>query len=252
MLTATPEPITPPLPSIFDRFPRPATQPNHASRRRKLALWTACALLPAAAGGLAAWRGRKTGLVAGGIAALALGALRWQLARWFEDTPEYLVESRFGELEVRRYPLYIEACATVADAHDFETAIDRGLSRLACYLFGANSEREKLAMTTPCMVRHRDGVYAVEIAMPPGRDVASLPLPDDSRVTLCEVMERRVAVLPFRGRFTRESLEAHERQLVRELVDAGLAARGSVVFAGYDSPITLPLWRRNEVWIDLV
>ena len=27
MLTATPEPLTPPLPSIFDHFPRPATQP---------------------------------------------------------------------------------------------------------------------------------------------------------------------------------------------------------------------------------
>jgi len=252
MLTATPEPFMPPLPSIFDHFPRPATQPNRAAKRRKIGMWTAYALVPAAAGALAAWRGRRSGVLAGGIAALALGALRWQLARWFEDTPHYEIEGRHGELEIRRYPLYIEACATVADAHDFETAIDRGFSRLCCYLYGANAEREHVPMTTPCMIAHRDGGFAMEIAMPPNRDVASLPLPDDMRVTLCEVMERRVAVLPFRGRFTRANLEAHERELLRRLVDAGLAARGSVIFAGYDSPFTLPFLRRNEVWIDLV
>ena len=252
MLTATPEPISTPLPSIFDHFPRPATQPNRAAGRRKIALWTVYGLVPAAAGAVAALRGRRMGVVGGGIAALALGALRWQLARWFTDTPDYLIEARHGELEVRRYPLYVEACATVTDAHDLETALDRGFSRLACYLYGANAEREHVAMTTPCMVEHRGGSYAMTIAMPPGRDVSSLPLPDDARVSLCEVMERRVAVLPFRGRFTRENLESHERDLVRRLVDAGLATRGSVVFAGYDSPTVLPLLRRNEVWIDLV
>ena len=46
--------------------------------------------------------------------------------------------------------------------------------------------------------------------------------------------------------------ETYERELLTQLVDAGLSARGSVAFACYDSPTTLPFLRRNELWIEIV
>lgn len=242
---------TPVLPSIFERFAPAATAPMYSVASRKLAFWACAALVPSALALRAVVRSRRGGVLAGGLAALGLGALRWQLARWFEDSPAYEILSRHGELELRRYPFRIEA-RTVTDAQDFETALDRGFGRLACFAYGGNTADETLAMTTPLVATMHDGVYTASLTMPPHRAMSSLPHPRDARITLREVPERRIAALRFRGEFTQDNLERHERQILRALVDAGLVARGSVSFAAYDSPSTLPRLRRNELWIEIV
>jgi hypothetical protein len=250
METATTEP-TATIPSILDRFPSPATAGKPAVRARQLGLLGGLLVAAAGAGAASALGSRKTALAVGGAAALAFAGLRVQLARWFTATPAYEIEASYGELEIRRYPLRIEARAQVAD-HDLVAALDRGYGRLACYVYGANVADEDLERTTPVTIAMHDGVYTTAFAMPPGRELGSLPVPEDLRVELGEVAERRVAVLRFRGRFTQANIARHERLLLRALVDAGLSARGSVVFAAYDSPATLPFLRRNELWIEVV
>jgi hypothetical protein len=238
------------VPSIFDRFPRAATQPRHAVRPRKLALLSTLIGAPIVAA-LLGNRSVRRGLIVGGVAALALGTLRLQLARWFTAEPDYTTEGRIGALEVRRYPARIDARAQIEE-HDFELALASGSERLASYLQGANAKGESLAMAAPVIIAMRDGRYEMSFVMPPDRTLGSLPLADDSRVALREVPERRIAVLRFDGRFTKQNIERHERKLLRQLVDAGLAAKGSVMFAGYDSPSTLPRLRRNELWIEII
>jgi hypothetical protein len=198
---------------------------------------------------------RRTGVIAGGLALLGLGALRWQLGRWFTETPAYETSEHASaaqhRIELRRYPFRIEARSEV-DATDLEAALHRGYSRLECYVYGANADRELLACVTPVLTSMHDGVYATSFVMPPHRTFASLPSPADARVELREVSERHIAVFPFRGRFTQENLVWQERKFLRALVDAGLVAKGSVTLATYDSPTTLPALRRNELWIEVV
>ncbi|MBS1117896.1 MAG: uncharacterized protein H6Q90_124 [Deltaproteobacteria bacterium] len=241
----------PALPSSFDQAPRAEPISKHPVRRRTTACYLGLVAIGAGTGMAVALGARRSGVVAGGLAALALGGLRWQLARWFTSTPAYEVERTIGGLELRRYPLRIEARAAV-DVQDFEAVLDRGFGRLACYSFGANSGHEDLEMTTPVVTTMHDGVYAVAFGMPPGRSLRSLPRPDDPRIELAEVAPRRVAAVRFRGRFTRDNVQRHERDLLSQLVDAGLSARGSVAFAAYDSPFTIPFLRRNELWIEVV
>jgi SOUL heme-binding protein len=240
------------LPSIFDFVPATALVPVRQARRRKLGL-RAGFLAIAIGTGVAVLLGDRPrrALVGGGIAALALATLRVQLARWFTETPSCQVIGRIGELEIRDYPAMIEA-RTPHDALDLETALDGGYGRLACYLYGANATREDITRTTPVLTAMRDGAYTVGFVMPSDRWLGTLPLPDDLRIEMREVPARRIAVLRFHGRFTRENIEAHERDLLEQLVHVGLCARGSVVFACYDSPATLPLLRRNELWIEVV
>ncbi len=245
------DPTPTPLPSIFDHFPRAATTSKHPILVRESSLYFGLVAVAAGAGVAVALGARKRGLVAGGLAALALGGLRWQLARWFTETPAYEVERSAGELELRRYPLRIEARSAI-DVHDFESVLDRGFGRLACYIFGANTDSVDLPMTTPVVTTMHDGVYSMAFGMPPGRSISSLPRPDDARIELREVPERRVAVMQFRGRFTKANVERHERKLLKQLVKAGLSARGSVAFAAYDSPFTVPFLRRNELWIEVI
>ena len=240
------------LPSVFDHFPRTATQPHRSLAWRKLAWLTTLMTVPAAAG-LAYARAttQRRGILAGGLAAVALGALRVELARWFTPEPAFHPEGKIGELEIRRYEARVEACAEV-DVPVLELALDRGYGRLACYVCGANRTGEMLRRTMPVITAMHDGRYVVSFVMPPGRDVASLPRPTHPGVELREVLSRTVATLRFHGRFTRDNVAAHERQLLGQLVDAGLAARGSVGFAAFDSPTTLPILRRNELWIEIV
>ncbi|MDQ3335839.1 MAG: heme-binding protein [Myxococcota bacterium] len=239
------------LPSVFDRFPAPATQPKTATTLRKVGFWSTLLAVPAAYAVGRVLGSRRTGVIAGGLALLGLGALRWQLGRWFMETPAYDSLGRAGDLELRSYPFRIEARSEV-DATDLEDALERGYSRLECFVFGANQERESLECVTPVLTTMQDGVYRTSFVMPPHRNVTSLPAPNDLRVELREVPERRIAVYPFRGRFTKENFVWQERRLLRALVDAGLVAKGSVTLATYDSPTTLPALRRNELWIEVV
>jgi hypothetical protein len=172
------------------------------------------------------------------------------MSRWFCETPVYTVDGRIGDLELRSYPTQIEARAGL-EARRFEEALDLGFGRLACYVFGANAADEDIRLTTPVVTSIHDGMYTMSVAMPPGRPLTSLPEPDDPRVVLREAPPRRFATLGFSGRFTRENVSRHERRLLREVLDLGLVTRGSVAFAMYDSPTTLPFLRRNEVWLEI-
>jgi hypothetical protein len=240
------------LPSVFEHFPRPSTQARHGVRWRKLTLLGTLIAAPAAAGVLCA---RATtpgrGILAGGGAALALAALRVQMARWFTPEPAFEADGRLANLQIRRYPARIEASTEVDDVL-LESALDHGYGRLACYVCGANRAGENLARTTPILTAMHDGRYSVSFVMPPGRELGDLPRPDHPAVLLREVPSRTIAALRFRGRFTRDNIAANERRLLQQLLDNGLSARGSVTFAAFDSPLTLPILRRNELWIEIV
>ena len=83
--------------------------------------------------------------------------------------------------------------------------------------------------------------------MPEGVDVS----PEDSRIDVHVLPARRVAVLRFRGRHDARSIELHKRELARALVMNHLRPRGEATFAVYNPPWTLPLLRRNELWVEL-
>lgn len=201
---------------------------------------------------------RRSGVIAGTITAAAFAAVRWQLARWFTQQPPYEVERRLGDLELRRYPAYVEARTKVPEPH-FEEAIDAGFRRLARYIFGENkgaaafamvdSPGERLAMTTPVMAHRETGAHVVAFVMPTEKTLVTLPVPDDSGIELVQVPARRIAALRFRGRYTTANIREHGLKLEALVRKAGLAVRGEPSFAGYDPPTTLPFLRRAEMWV---
>jgi hypothetical protein len=246
---------------------------NPYSRRsakiRRIAFYSTLTAVPIGVGLLVGRRSRLAGAVAGGLTALGLGAIRWQLARLFSDEPAYEVEEHIGPLEVRRYAAHV-AAHTDIDDDNYDSALNAGFRRLARYIFGDNFRGERLEMTTPVTSRSKRAAasekldmtapvitapaehgYRMSFVMPPGRDIASLPTPNDSAIELDEVPERRVAVLRFRGRYNGSAVEQRERELMKLVEDAGLAAAGAPMFAGFDAPATIPLLRRNEVWVEL-
>jgi hypothetical protein len=247
-----------PLPSLFDRFPMPTTQPNTSVVLRKAAYWSSWLAVPALYAAGRALGFKKTGAAASGLAMLGLGLVRWQFARWFAETPAYDLIRHEGSsargstrIELRQYPFRIEA-RVVVDTNDLDAALDQGQSLLECYLYGANDRREQLGCSTPMLATMHDGMYTIAMVMPPGRSISSLPHPDDSRVMLREVSEKNIAVWPFHGGFSKDNFGHKQRRFLRSLVDAGLVAKGSTSLAVYDGVTTLGRFKKNELWIEVI
>jgi hypothetical protein len=235
-------------------------------KARRIAYYAGMAVIPAGIGALVGKAKRSTlaGSVAGGLTALAMLGVRWQLARLFTEEPDYEIEDTLGPLEIRRYFPQITA-HTHVDVPSYDAALQQGFRRLANYIFGDNfngekiaapmrqraADNEKLEMTSPVITAQGPRGYEMSFVMPSGRALASLPTPNDSAVELGEVPERRVAVLKFRGRYRGAEVEQHERELMDLVKAAGLVATSAPMFAGFDPPTTLPFLRRNEVWVEV-
>ena len=84
--------------------------------------------------------------------------------------------------------------------------------------------------------------------MPEGVD---LPHPDDTRILIRPLPSRRVAVVRFSGRYDDEAVQEKKRELMTRVESSGFVPRGEATFAGYDPPWTIPLLRRNEVWVEI-
>ena len=188
-------------------------------------------------------------LSAGALLALTLGC--WQLRRWFAKQPRYVLERRIGELEIRRYWARVVA-HTEVDAR-FVGALHDGFARLGAYMLGDNETGTHLGMTEPVTASPASegegrGGYVIAIEMPEGREP---PRPADMRVRLDTMPVRRVAVLRFRGAIDASRVARMQRRLLDAAAGAGLAIEGETSFAAYDPPSTVPLLRRNEVWVEL-
>ena len=207
-------------------------------------------------------------------AILAGAALtRWQLGRLFNENPAYELERKIGPLEIRRYAPHCVA-ETRVSARSWDVALSEGFRRLAGYIFGGNRPaslppgaaqlnqlqkqdlHETIDMTSPVNMRPQRPEnlarsYLVSFNMPAGRTAESLPVPNDTRVHVTSQPARRVAVLRYRGRYNGPTVAKKIAELLGYVREAGLKQRGEPEFAGYDAPYTLPILRRNEIWLDL-
>jgi hypothetical protein len=167
------------------------------------------------------------------------------------ESPEYEVERRIGEIEVRRYEPYVVAETCVGGS--LERAGTGAFRRLAGYIFGGNKTAAggstKIAMTTPVTQERFGDEFRVRFMMPSEYDIESLPAPSDDRVRLAQVGARRLAAIRYRGRWSKAGYERHLAELQAVLAVNGLTAHGEPIWARYDPPWTPWFLRRNEVLV---
>ncbi len=234
-----------------------------------LQFWPLAPVIPVAAAAASllirprSWSRTQRRVLAAAGAVVGLNLMRWQLQRFFTPRPRYEVLQHDGPFEIRRYPAMVVAQTRVNSG--FDLALNEGFGRLAGFIFGKNTGQEQVSMTTPVVTQHEslhfdsvtseaqgDGGYTVSFVMPPQRTVQDLPLPEDDRVTLRELQPRTVAALKFSGRYDGERVRRASERLMDEARNHGVEVVGEAAFAGYDAPSTLPLLRRNEVWVQVV
>lgn len=203
---------------------------------------------------------RKRWLVTGLMLAATLGS-----AAMAVETPAFSSVSRDGDFELRDYPALIVAEVTVDG--DQKEASSKGFRLLAGYIFGANKKRESMAMTAPVAQQPVSekismtapvtqtpiftDTWVVRFTMPARWSMQTLPVPDDSRVTLSRTEPARFAVLQFSGLAQPDDVELKSSELLALVKAHDLRAVGHVSLAQYNPPWTLWFMRRNEVMIEV-
>jgi len=202
------------------------------------------------------------GFVLAGFQQVAQG----QLARAMVEKPKYEVLEERDGYEIRRFPAHI--IARVAISGDAADAMNRGFSPLADYIFGENVPEKKVPMTSPVVqepvsekiamtspvVQEPGGPEStqyVSFIMPSEYTLETLPKPKSDKVELKEVPERVVAVRRFSWTGNHQQMLTHEKALREALARDGIEVSGPVLYARYDPPWTIPLFRRNEVMLPI-
>lgn len=175
----------------------------------------------------------------------------WQLtSRTAYESAEYEVLETEGRIEIREYPdLKLAATNMPLDSQ----GNDGSFVRLFRYISGSNTDRRKIAMTTPVFMQPNPDSEQAEMSFVIPTEIANsqVPAPTDQQVRIKTRPAGTFAVIRFSGRLTRETADQAEQELRKWMMERGLSAEDSVQRAGYDPPWTPGPLRRNEILIRL-
>lgn len=185
------------------------------------------------------------------------------------DEPGFAVLAESGGVEYRRYESYLIAETVVEGAADFDSAGNEGFRRLFKYIAGGNTSQSKIAMTAPVSQAAQSpkgekismtvpvqqtgsgAGWRVAFMLPADYTLDTAPVPADGRVKVVAVPGRIVAVLRYSGRWTERNYTEHRDELLQILAGAGIKPAGEPWLARYNAPFSLPMFRRNEVLVEV-
>ena len=179
------------------------------------------------------------------------------------EKPDYKVIQSEQNIEIRQYEPMIIAEVEVDGKR--EDAIRDGFRLLADYIFGNNTvqqvismtapvqqkENQKIAMTAPVQQQSTGKSWRMSFVMPSKYSMDSLPVPNNNRVRLKEILTKKFVVIEFSGTNSNENVTKHENQLMNYIEANQINIIGSPKYAFYNAPWTLPFLRRNEVMIEI-
>ena len=179
------------------------------------------------------------------------------------EKPDYKVIQSEQNIEIRQYEPMIIAEVEVDGKR--EDAIGDGFRLLADYIFGNNTvqqvismtapvqqkENQKIAMTAPVQQQSMGKSWRMSFVMPSKYSMDSLPVPNNNRVRLKEILTKKFVVIEFSGTNSSENVTEHENQLMNYIEANQIKIIGSPKYAFYNAPWTLPFLRRNEVMTEI-
>ena len=212
---------------------------------------------------------------------LAIGLTAGGMAMAVEE-PKFEVTLKDGSCEVRRYAPVIVA-ETYAEG-DMDAASRQGFKLIADYIFGNNQlvgtaatkASEKIAMTAPVTAEPVPASgkismtapvtaepvagaasmasatqWRIHFVMPGEYSMQTLPTPNNDAVKLRAMPARTFAVLSYSGFNTAARVQEKTDELTLWMKSKNLQSVGAPKLARYDPPWTLPMWRRNEIQMEI-
>jgi len=193
------------------------------------------------------------------------------------EEPKYDLLQSDGAYEIRQYAPTLIA-ETVVDG-DMDEASNKGFRLIADFIFGNNqtadtSTSEKIAMTAPVTVEpqsakismtapvtvepQNDGSnmqqakqWRVHFVMPSRYTLSNIPKPKNNAVNLREIPSKFFVVHRYSGFNTAARVQSKMQETKDWALARELKIIGTPQLSRYDPPWTLPMFRRNEIMIEI-
>jgi hypothetical protein len=172
------------------------------------------------------------------------------------EEPKYDVLLTEGSFEVRKYAPQLIA-ETVVNG-DMDEASNKGFRLIADFIFGNNqapnvATSEKIAMTAPVTVEPQTAAqWRVNFVMPSRYTLETIPKPKNNAVSLKEIPPKTFVVLKYSGFNSESKVQAKTQEAKEWALQKNFKIIGIPQLSRYDPPWTLPMFRRNEIMVEVL
>lgn len=193
------------------------------------------------------------------------------------EEPKYDVIFTEDNFEIRHYaPMLIAETEVVGD---MDEASNKGFRMIADFIFGNNQTHDpaqpskiamtapvtaeptstKLSMTAPVSVEPQAEEtniitarkWRIQFVMPAQYTLETIPKPKNKNVTLREVPGKYHLVLKYSGFNTLSRVQKKTDETLQWAHKQSLSVVGTPQLSRYDPPWTLPMFRRNEIMVEI-
>ena len=124
--------------------------------------------------------------------------------------------------------------------------------KLFKYISGDNENNEEIKMTTPVTQIEKKGNMTMQFYLPSRFNKSNTPNPSNSDIKILNIKGGYYAVITYSGRASDKNFIKHKNILENELIKKDdISILSPPIKATYDSPFTLPLFRRNEAMFEV-
>ena len=206
------------------------------------------------------------------------------------EEPKFELLSSQGNIELRRYPAFIVAETFVegdmdaASGKGFRAIADFIFGNNVAAGSAQGNDSEKIAMTAPVTMEPANAAsqkiamtapvameplpnagpanqmpqamqgakrWRMHFVMPSSYTLNTLPTPKNPAVQVRAVPAKTWAVLTFTGFNTETAIQQRTDELVAWLAAQKMKTTGNPQLARYNPPWTLPMFRRNEIMLEV-
>jgi hypothetical protein len=212
------------------------------------------------------------------LASITLGlGILWITPAMAIEEPKYEVIVSDAQFEVRHYAPVLIA-ETIVEG-DMDAASSKGFRLIADFIFGNNlssdtDKKAKIAMTAPVTVEPQSSKIAmtapvtvepqaaesnmktaktwrINFVMPSQYTLANIPKPKNNAVSLREVPSKYFIVHKYSGFNTVSRVQTKTDETVEWATKRSYKMIGTPQLSRYDPPWTLPMFRRNEIMLEI-
>ena len=186
------------------------------------------------------------------VSICVIGFLSFQL--YWSKATDKIEKYPFKELKkvdgisIRQYEARLFVSVTMK-TNVYEQSSKEGFSKLAGYIFGNNSNNQKIAMTSPVSVSLED-TMSMRFMIPKGYKKEDLPNPNLSEIGFIEESDKKVAVIRFGGWANSKTINEYKENLTQALQRNNIPYTNKFWFLGYNPPFEV-MNRKNEIMVEL-
>ncbi len=159
--------------------------------------------------------------------------------------PEYTLIHKDGTIELRQYSEYVIAKTSINQGDMEENS--NMFRTLAGYIFKGNADNQSIPMTAPVITQNNNSNYEMIFFMLDVDEPEKLPIPNNGDVILEKMELGKTVSIRFGLWVTEKRVSYYKKILDGYIKENNLKIDSELMVAQYNSPWTIPPFRKNEI-----